>query len=106
LADRTKAVYDAYLAGVLPNGTDPLGDIRDTIWNAQGLGYSDKITTDLTGYGTGTFKVLNLWVLSQDTSGNYIATDKQSHIVIPAPAAIVLGLMGLGIAGWVRKRIK
>ena len=30
----------------------------------------------------------------------------QDYITIPAPAAIVLGMMGLGLAGWVRKRIK
>lgn len=47
----------------------------------------------------GLVRVLNLW---QGTP--YVGTDKQSHLVmIPAPAAALLGLIGLGLAGRVKR---
>ena len=51
----------------------------------------------------GNVRVLNLWVL--DSTGT-VATDVQSHLtIVPAPAALVLGALGLGLVGWVKRRL-
>jgi hypothetical protein len=41
----------------------------------------------------------NLVAVSNDSYQDYV-------VEVPAPGAIVLGMMGLGLAGWVRKRIR
>jgi hypothetical protein len=46
----------------------------------------------------------NVRVLQLHSGGTALRQDQL--YLIPAPGAIVLGMMGLGLAGWVRKRIK
>lgn len=59
----------------------------------------------------GSVRVLNTWRMTQDSQGNWV-----SHIgdldyraqdqlyLVPAPAAAMLGVMGLGLVGWVKRR--
>jgi hypothetical protein len=47
--------------------------------------------------------VLNLWELTE-TNGVWTAVDKQSHTYVPAPGAILLASMGMGLVGWLRRR--
>jgi hypothetical protein len=49
------------------------------------------------------------YVIVHDT-GNYwtvdnITTDASGITVIPAPAAILLGMVGLGVVGWLKRRV-
>lgn len=49
----------------------------------------------------GSVKVFNLWSNAARTG------DKQSHLVliVPVPGAALLGVLGLGIAGWAKRRM-
>jgi hypothetical protein len=43
-------------------------------------------------------------------SGNFwlvddIKTDASGITVVPAPAAVLLGMMGLGLVGWLKRRV-
>ena len=54
----------------------------------------------LTGFES-SVKVLNLW------EGAAYTTDKQSQLVlvVPVPAAALLGVIGLGLVGWAKRRL-
>ena len=64
--------------------------------------------------GPGTLRVVSAtdyiaYVIVHDT-GNYwtvdnITTDASGITVIPAPAAILLGMVGLGVVGWLKRRV-
>jgi hypothetical protein len=64
------------------------------------LGYEDFIANTYSSYRYQLVQVLNLWQNSDATG------DVQSHLVmvVPAPAAALLGVLGLGITGWVKRR--
>jgi hypothetical protein len=101
LSEDAKKIYNAFREGTLTNWAA----IGNGIWYAQGIGgaYLNPGPSD---YVSGDFKVLNLWTLTGSDASGWTATDVQSQIVkIPAPAAAVLGMMGLGLVGWVRKRM-
>lgn len=113
-------IYDQWLDGTLPkyNSRDYTNaEINDALWALQ-----EQSATGSTAAAT--LKdlalanaqsapgglALNLWKWSSLTLNNGVATtsptDVQSHIVlIPAPAAAVLGMMGLGLVGWVKRRM-
>jgi hypothetical protein len=51
--------------------------------------------------------VLNLWTLNYSSDRlRWEAVDVQSQLIkVPAPAAVLLGVVGLALVGWARKRI-
>jgi len=65
-----------------------------------------KITVVDTTDGSGWYTVRQFW---QDSTGVYGYTiseeGKVVPTVIPAPAALLLGMLGLGLVGWVKRRI-
>lgn len=89
--------------------------LQNIFWGEQGTGLSnggDAVATEvaniLAGWGSAnniqqnTVKVLNLWGGPNPYQG-----DKQSHLVmvVPVPGAAVLCFMGLGLVGWVKRRL-
>jgi hypothetical protein len=89
--------------------------LQDIFWAQQGTGLSNGTGNDveeayiLANWGNSAgvtaysnlVAVMNLWQLPNPYGG-----DKQSHLVmvVPVPAAVLLGLIGLGTAAWAKRR--
>jgi len=106
----TAWLYDQYLSGGLGAKTGQLAtDVGMAIWYIEDeIAWADlseaqqDLVTDAEGSGwtdTGPYRVLNLWIRNADGSSNY-DTDVQDPIVkVPVPAAVLLGMLGLSVAG-------
>jgi hypothetical protein len=131
LETKTAYLYTQFATGLLSNYayTAPVngltraqtaGALQRVIWSLEGEG-GDDFTQQYMGVslGSGQVSLANAWlqeasnagwtgigdvrVLNMSTVTGGLAQDQL--YLVPAPGAVVLALMGLGLVGWVRKRV-
>lgn len=118
ISDVTEWIYDKWLSGNASGWTQD--EISKAIWYAEGetggsatAPYNAALNhfgyTSLGQFGLATHtKALNLWgnIHYDPILDAYVASDVQTHLIhIPVPAAALLGVFGLGLAGWVKRRM-
>lgn len=109
------------------------GDYQEAIWYLQGQRSWNALTTNAQGLvskanehqtdpSTALVKVMNLWWSPNDITGGWGKDDTTHNVyqyqsqlaivpvlpgttTVPAPAAIVIGALGLGLVGWSKKRL-
>lgn len=100
--------YAANAGGLYLEAYDENDNLLDSAYGAPNLRYINGNES-----GPGTLRVDSTdpiaYVIVHD-SGNYwtvdnITTDASGITVIPAPAAILLGMVGLGVVGWLKRRV-
>lgn len=97
-------------------GTWTSEQIRDGIYFAEDevMGYVPDLTAYNAAVATGWTKfqnaghtwALNLWTLTfkNDGSVNDVFCAQSHEITVPAPGALLLGSLGMGLVGWLRRR--
>jgi hypothetical protein len=111
-------LYSAWLDGTITNDTPNANKVQKTIWAIENeVGYTADVallaqaTTAVSAGGSwftkwgadsiGDIRVLNLW-----TNSSHTGNAQDELVRIPAPAAVLLGVVGLALVGWARKRIR
>lgn len=116
LTDTTKNLFAWYAMGGGDAwvGTDATRNaaLQGIFWDEQGVALNTGAYAATKSYILSNFNNLSVWSSSVRVLNLWNGTpytkeaDKQSHLVIvPAPAAVGLGLLGLGLVGWVKRRM-
>jgi hypothetical protein len=96
---------------VLPHTAANADAVQKSIWAYEGEAggdntlqlYTDAGTAVSGGWTNPDIKVMNLWADGQ--ANNWDARHQDLLVRVPAPAAIGLGVLGLALVGWLKRRV-
>jgi len=116
LDPKSAYLYSAWLDGTITNNTVNANKVQNTIWAIENeVGYTADVallaqaTTEVTSgswfskWGAdsiGDIRVLNLW-----TNADHTGNAQDELVRVPVPAAIGLGVLGLALVGWLKRRV-
>lgn len=92
LDDQSKKIYNYWLDTLTHNASNA-DAVQNALWYQEGEGGSQNYLNSITG-SAANVKVMNLW-----TGAPYQGYAQDLLVRVPVPGAVLLGVLGMGVAG-------
>ncbi|HPC94037.1 MAG TPA: PEP-CTERM sorting domain-containing protein [Sedimentisphaerales bacterium] len=92
LDDQSKKIYNYWLDTLTHNASNA-DDVQNALWYQEGEGGSSNYLNSITA-SAANVKVMNLW-----TGAPYQGYAQDLLVRVPLPGAVLLGVLGMGVAG-------